>query len=317
MRKLRPKLFQQNTILQPVSIEGIGIHTGKQIQLRLYPAPADSGIRFRRTDAGGIEIPATAQSVSSLELATTIGRDDITISTVEHLLAALVHARVDNLVIELDGPEVPILDGSALPYVRLLEATGTRCQDAQRKIMAVTEPIHLREGNKEIRISPYPGLRISYTLDYDCPGIGRQFVDVNVDDDTFVSDLAPARTFAPMADVAAIQAIGLGRGGSEDNCIVFEDDGPANTELRFSNEPVRHKALDAVGDLALLGCPIWGHLEVERGGHYLHFRLIQELLRHPSKWTFVRANADHDIAPVELDLDLDRLPTFDRPVQQT
>jgi len=285
------RLFQQNTLERTASIEGIGIHTGRSVRATLRPAEPGAGIVFRRLDAGGVTVPAIAANVCSLELATTIGRDDVTISTIEHLMAALQLARVDNATIEIDGPEVPILDGSALPYVHLIEAAGVKPQDATRKILAVTEPVETSIGNKRIRISPYPGLRVGYLLDYPLRSIGRQSIDVTIDDESFVRELASARTFALLDDVRRLHQSGLGLGGAENNCIVFDESGPINTTLRFADEPVRHKALDAIGDLALIGSPVWGHLEVERGGHLVHFKLIEALQANNHCWSWVRAES--------------------------
>ena len=281
------RLFQQNTIARAASIEGIGIHRGHRTTLRLLPAPTGTGVVFRRVDSG-IEIPATVSSVCSLELATTIGRDDVTVSTIEHLMAAVHMARIDNLVIELDGPEVPILDGSALPYCRLIEAAGVRRQRESRKIMVVTQPLELDLGEgRTARISPFPGLSVRYRIDYDLPSIGVQNVTVEIDGQSFVQELAPARTFARLIDIEMLRRNGLGLGGQQHNCVVFDESGPINTDLRFANEPVRHKAMDAIGDLALLGKPLWGHIEIERGGHWVHFKLAETLLEREDCWTLV------------------------------
>ena len=311
MLSTRSRLFGQNTIARSAAIDGVGIHTGKKVELRLHPAPANSGIRFRRLDSGGVEISALASNISSLELATTIGRDDVTISTIEHLMAAVHLAEIDNLLIEIDGPEVPILDGSALPYCRLLEAAGIRRQNASRRILAITEPIETEVDGRGIRISPYPGLRVSYVLDYEIPSIGRQTLDLKIDGKNFLRELVPARTFTLLSDVEKLHQAGLGLGGREDNCVVFDGNGPINTKLRFADEPVRHKALDALGDLALLGCPLWGHLEVDRGGHEVLFALIEELKRRPSSWTWVRAQADEQVPLTDMGEapELGQLPT--------
>ncbi len=279
-------LFRQNTLSRDVATSGIGIHSGKRIQLRLLPAAENTGVVFRRTDCGGIEIPALASHVSSVELATTLGRDDVTISTVEHLLAALRICNVDNVIIELDGAEVPILDGSALPFMRLIEATGLRTQAASRRIFVVTAPLSVELGGKLIRVSPYPGLRVSYSIDFAHAAIGHQQIDVEIDRRSFERELASARTFAMQRDVAALHQRGLGLGGHQDNCVIFADDGPANTSLRFADEPVRHKALDAIGDLSLLGAPLWGHVEVERGGHQVHFSMTEALRSRTDCWTW-------------------------------
>lgn len=289
---LRPaSFFLQKTIKRPAAISGRGIHTGQLAQLRLLPAGENTGIRFRRVDAGNIEIPALATQVSSLELATTLGRDDVTVSTVEHLMAALHATGIDNLVIELDGPEVPILDGSALPYLYLLKAVGTQTQTATRRILAVTAPLVVSSKGRSIRVSPYPGLRISYGIHFEGTPIGRQEIDLSIDSQSFEEELAPARTFALRRDVDRLHAQGLGLGGTPDNCVVFDESGTFNTALRFADEPVRHKALDAIGDLALLGCPLWAHVEVECGGHLMHFRLMEQLRSQTHCWTWMSAES--------------------------
>ncbi len=281
------RLFQQNTIARAASIEGIGIHSGQRTTLRLLPAPTGTGVVFRRVDSG-VEIPAKVSSVCSLELATTIGRDDVTVSTIEHLMAAVHMARIDNLVVEIDGPEVPILDGSALPYCRLIEAAGVRRQRDSRDIMVVTKPLHLDLGEgRSATIKPYPGLSVRYKIDYELPSIGEQNVFAEVNGQSFVKDLASARTFARLVDVEMLRKNGLGLGGQQHNCVVFDETGPINTELRFANEPVRHKAMDAIGDLALLGRPIWGQIEIQRGGHWVHFKLAEALLQNQECWTLV------------------------------
>lgn len=282
-------LFAQKTIARPVAISGVGIHTGRPVRVRLHPAPEGTGILFRRTD-NGVEILALASEVSSVELATTLGRDDVTISTVEHLLAAVRVRDLDNLFIDLDGPEVPILDGSSLPWVHLLKAAGMRMQEGARRIFAVTAPVEVELGGKRIRASPYPGLRVSYAIDFAHPAIGHQEVDLVVDRESFERELAPARTFALAEDVERLHRRGLGLGGDLDNCVVFGPEGPNNAP-RLPDEPVRHKALDAVGDLALAGAPVWAHVEVERGGHQLHFALHEALRERPDCWKWLQGTS--------------------------
>jgi UDP-3-O-[3-hydroxymyristoyl] N-acetylglucosamine deacetylase len=279
--------FVQKTIARAVSIAGVGIHSGKEVRIQLRPAPADFGIRFHRVDCG-VEVPALASYVSSLELATTLGRAGAQVSTVEHLMAAIQIQGIDNLSIEIDGPEVPILDGSALPYCRLLEAADVLPQRALRRILAIIAPFEINQDDgRSISITPYPGLRVSYRIDFGDRAIGAQSVDVEVTRDGFLRELAPARTFGLLRDVSRMLERGLALGGDEGNCVVFDEQGPINTALRFPNEPVRHKALDAIGDLALIGSPIWGHLTVERGGHALHIALIEALQARPDCWTWV------------------------------
>lgn len=298
---IRDRLFRQQTIRRSTAISGVGIHTGKTTNLHILPAPAGSGIRFRRTDARSVEIRADIQDVSSLELATTLGRDDVTVSTVEHLLAAAYALGIDNLIVELDGPEVPILDGSAMPYMLLLQAAGIRRQNADRRILAMTSVLEFKRDDKWLRASPYPGLRLDYTIDFAGCAVGRQRLQLDVDPRSFERELAPARTFCRQVDVEKMQRAGLGLGGSVDNCIIFDDKGAVNTDLRFADEPVRHKALDAVGDFTLLGAPIWGHFEILRGGHQLHFDLLKELAANPQCWTWVIGEE----LPPQTDLPLD------------
>lgn len=285
-----PPLFTQKTLARSVAVSGVGIHTGKIIHLELHPAPEGTGVVFRRVDCG-VEIPALTSEVSSVEMATSLGRDDVTISTVEHLLAAVRVCDIDNVWVDLNGPEVPILDGSALPFVHLLEAAGVRWQGSPRRILAVTAPIAVEMGGKRIRASPFPGLRVSYAIDFAVPAIGHQDIDLVVERASFLRELAPARTFALLAEVEWLHRRGLGLGGDLDNCIVFGTEGPANTSLRFADEPVRHKALDVIGDLALAGGPIWAHVEVERGGHQVHFSLLEALRERPECWTWMEGAA--------------------------
>ncbi len=288
--------FYQSTTARPAAISGVGIHSGRSIELTLRPAPPNTGIRFRRTDSGGVEIPSLASHVSSLELATSLGKDDVCVSTVEHLLAALQVLGVDNLIVEVDGPEIPILDGSARPFLHLVEAAGVSRQDALRRVLAVTSPLEVTVGDKRIAVSPYPGLRVTYRVDFPGSAIGEQTLDLEITRESFERELAAARTFALERDVDQMRRAGLGLGGGPDNCIVFDDERPINTTLRWPDEPVRHKALDALGDLALLGCPLWGHVEVNRGGHLVHFRLIEALQQHPECWTWMQAEPVADTA---------------------
>ncbi len=294
----RDDLFRQQTIRRPAAISGVGIHSGRTSNLRVLPAPSGSGVRFRRIDAGNVEIRAHIDNISSLDLATTLGRDDVTVSTVEHLLAAVHVLGLDNLTIELDGPEVPILDGSATPYLRLLQAAGIRRQDAMRRILAIRSELEIERGEKRLRVSPHSGLRLDYTIDFQDCAVGRQRLELDIDARSFERELAPARTFCREQDVELMRRYGLGLGGSVDNCIVFDSDGAMNTELRFADEPVRHKALDAVGDISLLGAPIWGSFEIVRGGHQLHYELLAELVSRPDCLTWLSDEAE----PADVDL---------------
>jgi UDP-3-O-[3-hydroxymyristoyl] N-acetylglucosamine deacetylase len=272
--------LQQRTIAEKVSCTGIGLHTGKPVQLTLHPARAGSGIVFVRTDlAHPIEIPATPAALSRTHLATTLGCGDATVDTVEHLLAALYGVGIDNARIEVDGPEVPGMDGSAGSFVFLLRAAGVFEQAAPRRVLRVRRPIEIRDGNRSIRIEPARELRITYMIDFDHPLVGRQKLrDLILDDGRFERDLARARTFGFAEQVAALWRAGRARGASLDNTVVLSADRVLNRGgLRFPDEFVRHKALDLVGDLALLGARVQGHVRVERGGHALHQRLVAAL----------------------------------------
>jgi UDP-3-O-[3-hydroxymyristoyl] N-acetylglucosamine deacetylase len=272
--------LQQRTIAEKVSCTGIGLHTGKPVQLTLHPARAGSGITFVRTDlAHPIEIPASPAALSRTHLATTLGRGDATIDTVEHLLAALFGLGIDNVRVEVDGPEVPGMDGSAAPFVFLLRAAGVFEQAARRRVLKIRRPIEIRDGDRSIRIEPARELRITCAIDFEHPLIGRQKLrDLVVDETRFERELARARTFGFAEQVAALWRAGRARGASLDNTVVLGADRVLNRGgLRFPDEFVRHKALDLIGDLALLGARVQGHVRVERGGHALHQRLVAAL----------------------------------------
>jgi UDP-3-O-[3-hydroxymyristoyl] N-acetylglucosamine deacetylase len=274
--------MRQRTIAEKISCTGIGLHTGKPVQLTLHPARADSGIVFVRTDlAHPVEIPATPEALSRTYLATAIGCGDVTIDTVEHLLAALYGLGVDNARIEVDGPEIPGMDGSAASFAFLLRSAGVFVQSAPRHVVRVRRPIEIRDGDRSIRIDPARDLRVSYAIDFEHPLIGRQKLrDLVIDETHFERDLARARTFGFADQVAALWQAGRARGASLDNTVVLASDRVLNRGgLRFPDEFVRHKALDLLGDLALLGARVQGHIRVERGGHALHQQLVAALAR--------------------------------------
>jgi UDP-3-O-[3-hydroxymyristoyl] N-acetylglucosamine deacetylase len=271
----------QCTIAEKIACTGIGLHTGKPVQLTLHPARAGTGIVFVRTDLPRpVEIPATSASLTGpAHLATTLGREGATLDTVEHLLAAAYGLGVDNLRVEVDGPEVPGMDGSAASFVFLLRAAGLYEQSARRHVLRITRPIEIREGSRRIRIEPARGLRVSYEIDFDHPCIRRQTLrDVAIDATTFEREIARARTFGFFAEVDALWRAGRARGACLDNTIVLDAVRVLNRDgLRFPDEFVRHKVLDLLGDLALLGVRLEGHVRVERGGHALHQKLVAKL----------------------------------------
>jgi UDP-3-O-[3-hydroxymyristoyl] N-acetylglucosamine deacetylase len=279
-------LFQR-TIAEKVGCTGIGLHSGATVELTLHPARAGSGIVFERCDlAHPVQIPARPESVASTCYATTLGRGDATISTVEHLLAALYGLGIDNVRIEVNGPEIPVMDGSAASFAYLIRQAGVFEQEVPRRVLRVRRPIELRDGARRIRVEPARSLRISYAVDFAHPTVGRQALrDVEFVNGSFEAEVCRARTFGFLHEVEALWRSGLARGGSLENTVVLDDDGVMNPEgLRFPDEFVRHKMLDLIGDLALLGMPLEGHVVVERGGHALHQRLVAELARHADAW---------------------------------
>jgi UDP-3-O-[3-hydroxymyristoyl] N-acetylglucosamine deacetylase len=279
--------LNQQTIAEKVSCTGIGLHSGTPASLTLQPARADSGVVFVRTDGDErIEIPARASAVSSTEFATTLGLGGASVATVEHLLAALYGLGIDNVRIEVDGPEVPVLDGSAAPFVYLLRSAGVFQQRHARRVLEVLRPIQVSDGDRHISIEPARNFDVSYAVDFDHPVIGRQELELHpLDADVFEVEIAPARTFGFLAEVEAMWDAGYARGGSLENTLVLDDQRVMNREgLRFPDEFARHKVLDLIGDLALMGVFIQGHVRVERGGHTLHQRLIRALGDQPDAW---------------------------------
>jgi UDP-3-O-[3-hydroxymyristoyl] N-acetylglucosamine deacetylase len=259
----------------------VGLHTGKPVQLTLHPARAGSGIVFVRTDVPEpIEIPARPTSLAGkVHLATTLVRGGATLDTVEHLLAGAYGLGIDNLRVEIEGPELPGMDGSAASFVFLLRAAGVYEQAAHRPVLRIVRPVEIREGARSIRIEPGRGLRVSYAIDFEHPCIGRQAIhDLAIDEETFEREIARARTFGFVDEVDALWRAGRARGACLDNTVVLDATRVLNRDgLRFPDEFVRHKVLDLLGDLALLGVRVEGHVRVERGGHSLHQKLVAKL----------------------------------------
>ena len=277
----------QRTIAEKISCTGIGLHSGEPVHMTLHPARAGSGISFVRTDlAHPVEIPARHDALVSTNLATTIGRGDATISTVEHLLSALYALGIDNVMVEVDGPEIPVMDGSAAPFVYLLRAAGRFDQRSERQTLCVRETVEVRDGDRHIRIEPGEGLAVDYSVDFSHPAIGRQRLErFTLDDVAFEREIARARTFGFLRDVEALWRAGLAKGGNLDNTVVMDDDRVLNQEgLRFADEFVRHKVLDLIGDFALVGMPIEGRITACRAGHALHQALVSKLLETPEAW---------------------------------
>ncbi len=277
----------QKTIRREVECAGIGLHCGERVKMRLLPAPADSGLRFRRVDLGGREIPVSVDHLHQTSFATQLTDGDASISTVEHVLSAAAGLGVDNLIIELDGPEVPIMDGSATPFVYLLHEAGLRRQQAPRGFVKITEPLRVDDDDKFIAVYPAERLKISYTIDFDHPLIGVQRETFLITPRAYTEQLAPARTFGFLRDVETMRSLGLALGGSMENAIVVGENSILNPQLRFPDEFVRHKIMDAVGDLTLLGSPLLGHVVAYRAGHGLHTALVEKIRSTPEAWEAV------------------------------
>ena len=270
-------MIRQQTIRKQVALEGVGLHSGKRVKITLSPAAADSGIVFR-AGIGGEPIPAAPESVVDSYYATTIGRNGVRIQTVEHLMAAAAGLGVDNLDVVVEGSEIPAVDGSAKPFVALLASAGRTLLSARRRPIAMTQTVHVGQGNRWIQILPAREFRISYTLDNDHPAIGTQVRSCVPTEQSFVEDYAPARTYGFLKDLGAMRKHGLALGGSLDNAIVVGKRGTLNG-LRYRDEFVRHKVLDLIGDLALLGRPILGHVIARNAGHALNFELVVAVQR--------------------------------------
>ncbi|HXD18547.1 MAG TPA: UDP-3-O-acyl-N-acetylglucosamine deacetylase, partial [Vicinamibacterales bacterium] len=256
----------QRTLRRPISCAGIGLHSGKKVTLSLKPAPSDFGIRFRRSDLGGLEVPAYVGHVGGIDHATGLTRDAVNVDTVEHLLAALVSLGVDNVVVELNSPEVPIMDGSAAPFIYLIQEAGVKSLQSPRQYLKIVRPIAISRGDKRIALYPSDHFKVTYSISYDHPLLRHQSRTLRITEETFAEEVAPARTFTFLKDVEMLRQNGLALGGSLENAIVLGETGVLNNALRFDDEFVRHKILDAVGDLALVGYPVIGHLVAHRAG---------------------------------------------------
>lgn len=277
----------QQTIKRQISCAGIGLHSGQKVTLTLKPAAADTGIRFRRTDLG-IEIPATVEHVSTVQYATVLGRDGATVETVEHLLAALVATGIDNVVVELSQREVPIMDGSSAPFLFLLQEAGVKRLSTARQYLKVLKPLQIASGDKRIAVYPSDHFKVSYTISFDHPLLRHQTRTERITEQSFGEHIASARTFGFLKEVEWLRQQGLALGGSLDNAIVIGDTGVLNA-LRFEDEFVRHKILDVIGDLALVGYPVIGHVVAHRAGHALHTELGRVLLADRESWCLVNS----------------------------
>jgi UDP-3-O-[3-hydroxymyristoyl] N-acetylglucosamine deacetylase len=284
----------QGTLRRSISCAGIGLHSGRKVTLSLRPAPADAGIRFRRMDLGGLEVPATIEHVGGINYATGLARDAVRVDTIEHLLGALVSLGIDNVVVELNSPEVPIMDGSAAPFIYLINEAGVKRLAAPRRYLKVLRSMSLSRGDKRIALHPSDHFKVTYSIAYDHPLLRHQARTIRLTPESFVDEIAPARTFTFLKEVETLRQQGLALGGSLENAVVIGDTGVLNNALRFDDEFVRHKILDVIGDMALVGRPIIGHLVAHRGGHALHTSFAAKVREEAGSWTLVEGTVESE-----------------------
>jgi UDP-3-O-[3-hydroxymyristoyl] N-acetylglucosamine deacetylase len=278
-------MFNRQTVAGPVEIDGVGLHSGRPVRMRLLPAGAGSGIVFVRTDAGGVEIPATLEHAGPSNYATVIRKGEVSVGTIEHLMAALYALLIDDLRIELNGPEVPVMDGSSRPFVEMVERAGRAELPLPREYMTLVKPVVVSREEKRIAAYPSREYRVTYAIDFDHPLLGYQELSATLwKSGDFAEKLAPARTFTFESEVRKMRQAGLALGGSLDNAVVIGELDLLNPELRFKDEFVRHKMLDLTGDLSLLGHPLRAHVVAYRAGHDLHAQLARRIWEAKDSW---------------------------------
>jgi UDP-3-O-[3-hydroxymyristoyl] N-acetylglucosamine deacetylase len=285
-------LIHEQTIRSAVECSGVGLHSGAPVAMRILPASSGTGIVFRRTDLDGFEIEAVSRNVARVSYATSLMKKGVLISTTEHLLSAFIGLGIDNAIVELDNLELPILDGSAQPFVEMIQKAGIRKQRRPRQYLRIRRELEWREGNKFIAVYPSDSYSVSYSINFPHPLIGKETFQVELSNGSYVRQIAAARTFGSRQDEEAMRNMGLIRGASRENCIVLTRDGIENGPLRFPDEFVRHKVLDLVGDLALLGKQILGNVVADRAGHAMHTALVSRILRDQTLWEEVTTSAN-------------------------
>jgi len=303
-KEQRANSVWQRTLRSSVSCVGVGLHSGKPASLTLQPAAIDAGIVFKRTDIGGAAIPAKWNHVVDSRMCTTIGDGNgVVIGTVEHLMAALAGCGIDNAVVEVDGPEVPIMDGSAQPFVAMVAAAGVVNQDASRRVIRVLKTVSVEAGNSQARLSPGLCLSLDVAIDFASGAVAKQSLSIGVVNGSFARELAGARTFGFLQEVEKLWAAGLAKGGSLDNAVVVSGDKVLNQEgLRFDDEFVRHKILDAVGDLYLAGAPIIGNFHGVRSGHAINNALLKALFADSRCWKYDVLRGDETLSAIDGDI---------------
>ena len=297
----------QTTIASSATTEGVGLHTGVYGHVTLTPAPAETGIVFRRVDLDNFPIEAQGHNVARVSYATSLMKQGVLLSTTEHLLAAIYSCGIDNIFIDIDAIEIPILDGSAEPFMRMLERCGIRRLRRRRRYLKVVKPLEVVEGDRRIGIYPDNEFRVCCYVDFPHPLVGRQEFSMAVNANSFNEFLARARTFCFEREIQPLRAMGLIRGGSLENAIVLTENGVMNGPLRFPDEFSRHKALDLIGDLALVGLPLLARVVAHKAGHALHTQLVSRLLADPSLWTITTTDA----SPAESELTEQAIPAAD------
>lgn len=275
----------QRTLKNAILCEGIGLHSGQAVKIKIMPAPIDTGVVFIRTDLGGCEIKAVADNTAATSFATTLCRNGATVKTVEHLLAAFAGLNIDNAFVEIDEEEVPIMDGSAGPFIRLIADAGVQTQEKLQAVIKIIKPVFVREGNKQIAIWPADAPIVSYFIDFKHPLLKEQSFQYLPSEEKFLREVADARTFGFLSDVKTLQANGLAKGASLDNAVALAEDSVLNKEgLRYKDEFVRHKILDLIGDFSLAGMPIIGHIVAHKSGHALNAQMVSKLMHSPESW---------------------------------
>ena len=279
---------------------GVGLHSGAPVRLRILPAAPGSGIVFRRVDLDGFEVEAVSRNVARVSYATSLMKKGVLISTTEHLLSAFMGTGIDNAIVELDNLELPILDGSARLFVELIQQAGIRKQRRPRSYLRIRQALEMRDGNKFIAVYPGDTYAVSYSINFPHPLIGRETFSMEIANGNYLREIASARTFGSRQDEQTLRDMGLIRGASRDNCVVLTRDGLENPPLRFADEFVRHKVLDLIGDLALLGKQILGNVVADRAGHAMHTALVSRLLRDRTLWEETTVDDQRD--PVSLSI---------------
>ncbi|MCD4717546.1 MAG: UDP-3-O-acyl-N-acetylglucosamine deacetylase [Desulfobacterales bacterium] len=299
--------YKQRTLKDQVECTGVGLHSGERVHLNIRPAPSDTGIKFVRTDLDGHPmIEARFDNVSNTTLATTIGSNGCKVATIEHLMAAFFGLGIDNALVELDGPEVPIMDGSTAPFIFLIKSAGIREQKSPKQFIVIKKPFKIDDGNRSIHIYPSKELKITYTIDFAHPLLRNQKYELRFSGRDFVREISRARTFGFLKDVQTLKENGLAKGGSLDNAVVIDDFRIINEDgLRFEDEFVRHKILDFIGDLSIVGSPVIGHFVVEKSGHFLNHQMLKNLMKSKKHWKMLTFET-----PAECTKNSVKIPSF-------